>query len=75
MLGNRACPYGDAAPGRPSMCMMTSNVLESIAAQNLGYARVTLKETIAGGAAGRRVVIDLQQGGRGGHECFRNDHD
>lgn len=62
VLVNRACPFGDRVSGRKSMCMMTSNVFGTIAAENLGYARVTLDETIADGYAGCRVVIDLQPG-------------
>ncbi len=59
VLGNRACPFGDKVVGRPSMCMMTSNVFGAIAAQNLGYAKVELQETIAEGHAGCRVVVYL----------------
>ena len=43
-----------------SMCMMTSNVFGSIAAQNLGYARVEIEEAIALGDAGCRVVVYLR---------------
>ena len=39
--------------------MMTSNVFGNITAENLGYARVDLEETIADGAPGCRVVIHL----------------
>jgi predicted ArsR family transcriptional regulator len=60
VLGNRACPFGDKVLGRPSMCMMTSNVFGVIAAENLGYAKVELRETIAAGDAGCRVVIYLR---------------
>ncbi len=60
VLGNRACPFGDKVLGRRSMCMMTSNVFGSIAANNLGYAKVELRETIAEGHAGCRVVVYLQ---------------
>ena len=56
-LANRACPFGDRVVGHPSMCMMTSNVFGSIAAQNLGYAKVVLGDTIAMGAAGCSVVV------------------
>lgn len=59
VLGNRACPFGEKVLGRPSLCMMTSNVFGSIAADNLGYARVDLEETIAEGAPGCRVVVHL----------------
>src|SRR4051794_29340697 len=39
VLGNRACPFAEKVQGRPSLCMMTSNVFGSIAAENLGYAK------------------------------------
>jgi predicted ArsR family transcriptional regulator len=60
VFGNRACPFADKVLGRPSMCMMTSNVFGSIAARNLGYAKVELQETIATGAPGCRVVLYLR---------------
>jgi hypothetical protein len=63
VLGNRACPFAEKVLGRPSMCMMTSNVFGSIAAQNLGYAKVALEQTIAQGAPGCRVVVYLKPGG------------
>lgn len=61
VLGNRTCPFAEKVIGRPSMCMMTSNVFGSIAAENLGYAKVELQETIASGASGCRVVVHLKQ--------------
>jgi hypothetical protein len=39
--------------------MMTSNVFGSIAADNLGYAKVVLEQTIARGDAGCRVTLYL----------------
>jgi predicted ArsR family transcriptional regulator len=59
VLGNRACPFGDKVLGRPALCMMTSNVFGRIAAENLGYARIALEQTIAEGDAGCRVVVHL----------------
>ena len=38
---------------------MTSNVFGAIAADNLGYAKVELQETIAAGNLGCRVVVYL----------------
>ena len=61
VLGNRACPFEEKVLGRTSMCMMTSNVFGVIAAENLGYAKVSLQETIAQGHPGCRVVVYLQQ--------------
>ncbi|CDS54280.1 FIG00875025: hypothetical protein [Polaromonas sp. CG9_12] len=60
VLGNRACPFGEKVLGRPSMCMMTSNVFGVISAENTGYARVELQQTIAQGAAQCRVVVHLE---------------
>jgi predicted ArsR family transcriptional regulator len=60
VLGNRVCPFADKVIGRPAMCMMTSNVFGSIAADNLGYAKVVLEETIAQGASGCRVTVYLK---------------
>jgi predicted ArsR family transcriptional regulator len=60
VLGNRACPFGDKVLGRPAMCMMTSNVFGMIAADNLGWAKVELQDTIAAGAPGCRVVVHLK---------------
>ena len=62
VFGNSACPFGDKVIGRPSMCMMTSNVFGSIAAENLGYAKVELRQTIAQGSPGCEVVVYLRPG-------------
>jgi predicted ArsR family transcriptional regulator len=60
VLGNRVCPFAEKVIGRPTLCMMTSNVFGHIAAENLGYSRVVLEETIAQGDPGCRVVVYLQ---------------
>lgn len=79
VLGNRACPFEDKVIGRPAMCMMTSNVFGVVAAQNLGYAKVVLNETIADGAPGCRVVVYLkptgEASGQAGREYFGADQD
>ncbi|HKV16843.1 MAG TPA: methanogen output domain 1-containing protein [Reyranella sp.] len=78
VLGNRACPFGEYVKDRPSLCMMTSNVFGYIAAQNLGYAGVELKQTIAEGHPGCVVVVHLQPtDGQQEHirEYFRRDDD
>ncbi len=59
VLGNRTCPFGDKVKDRPALCMMTSNVFGVIAADNLGYGKVTLEQTIAQGDPGCRVVVYL----------------
>jgi predicted ArsR family transcriptional regulator len=76
VLGNRACPFGEFVLGRPSLCMMTSNVFGSIAAENLGYAGITLERTIAAGHSECRVVVHLrpsESAEPGTREYFRRD--
>lgn len=60
VFGNRICPFGDKVLDRPALCMMTSNVFGSIAAENLDYAKVELQQTIAKGDPGCRVVLYLK---------------
>ena len=60
VFGNRRCPFEDKVVGRPSLCMMTSNVFGSIAAQNLGYSKVAIEKAIARGDTGCRVVVYLK---------------
>jgi predicted ArsR family transcriptional regulator len=59
VLGNRRCPFGDLAKKSPSMCAVTSNVFGHMVAESQGYGRITLADTIARGASGCRIVIDL----------------
>jgi predicted ArsR family transcriptional regulator len=76
VLGNRACPFGEFVLGRPSLCMMTSNVFGSIAAENLGYAGITLERTIAQGHPECRVIVHLrpdEHAAPGVREYFRRD--
>lgn len=61
VFGNRACPFAEKVIGRPALCMMTSNVFGSIAADNLGYSKVVIEQAIARGDAGCRVVVYLKQ--------------
>lgn len=76
VFGNRDCPFGDKVHDRPAMCMMTSNVFGVIAAENLGYAKVTLEKTIAQGHGECRVVVYLQPeadtGGCAAREYFES---
>ena len=60
VLGNRQCPFEEKVIDRPAMCMMTSNVFGVITAENTGYARVVLDETIARGDSGCRVTVHLK---------------
>jgi hypothetical protein len=75
VLGCRACAFGDDVLGRPATCVLASNICGAIAAQNLGYARVVIQETIAAGAGRCRLVIHLRMRAGGppeeGREFFR----
>ena len=74
VLGNNRCPFGTMVANRRSLCMMTSNVFGAITANNLGYAKVDLQQTIASGHDGCRVVIWLRDSAAsrtsGGREYF-----
>jgi len=76
VLGNRLCPFAEKVAGRPSMCMMTSNVFGHIAAENLGYGKVELQRTIAEGHAECRVVVYItpspEAEAANGREYFRS---
>ena len=78
VLGSNACPFAEKVCGRKSMCMMTSNVFGTIAAENLGYAKVHLQDTIAEGRPHCHVVIHLKRSVEsdavGGREYFRTTH-
>lgn len=60
VLGNRACPFAEKVKDRPALCMMTSNVFGVIAAENTGYGKVAMEESIAQGHPGCRVVVYLK---------------
>lgn len=60
VLGNRACPFADKVKDRPALCMMTSNVFGTVAAQNLGYGKVVIERAIAHGHPECRVVVYLR---------------
>lgn len=64
VIGNRRCPFGELAHDRPSLCMMTSNVFGRIAADNVGYARVELGQTIAQGADHCLITVYLKRDGK-----------
>ena len=59
VFGNSQCPFEDKVLGRPSLCMMTSNVFGTITAENNSYAKVVLDETIAQGCDKCKVTVYL----------------
>lgn len=61
VLGNRVCPFHEMVLGRPSLCMMTSNVFGVLACESTGYAKVSIEKAIAVGDPQCRVVVHLRQ--------------
>ncbi len=61
VLRTRSCPFAEKVIGRPSLCMMTSNVFGAITSENLGYAKVVIDQAIARGDSGCRIVVFLQR--------------
>lgn len=61
VMRNSRCPFGDKVKDRQCMCMMTSNVFGTIAADNLGYAKVVLEETIAKGDQKCKVIVHFNE--------------
>lgn len=60
VLTNTQCPFGAYVANRTSLCMMTSNVFGRIAAENTGYAEVSIPATIAKGDDHCRVVVSFK---------------
>lgn len=58
---NRRCPFGARVQGRPSLCMITTNIFGRIAAETNGYAGVQLEQAIACGDSKCRVVVSLER--------------
>lgn len=61
VFGNRACPFAEKVIGRPALCMLTSNVFGTIAAENLGYGKVVLEQTIASGDPMCKITLYLKR--------------
>lgn len=60
VLEGCTCPFGADVADRPSVCMMITNMLAVIAAENLGFARISVEESLSQGDPACRVVIYLQ---------------
>lgn len=72
IMVNAACPFSDRVKGRPSLCMMTTNVFGRIVSDARGYARVNIEKAIATGHPGCRVRVSLNDDHSGdGFEYFR----
>lgn len=59
VFGNTHCPFGASVFDRPALCMMTSNVFGVIAAENTGYAKVSIDESIAKNHDHCKVTVHL----------------
>lgn len=70
VLVNTRCPFGEKAVGRTSLCMMTSNVFGTIAADAAGCATVDIQQSIAAGHGGCRVVVHLNTVSAPGNQYF-----
>eukprot|EP00873_Tetraselmis_striata_P018454 jgi/Tetstr1/438718/TSEL_002914.t1 len=71
VLVNSRCPFAEQVKGRPSLCMMTTNVFGRIVATANGYAHVEIEEAIATGHPGCRVRVHLSpQENSNGYEFF-----
>lgn len=60
ILTSNSCPFGDKVLDRQSICMLTCNVFGVITAENLGYAKVVLEETLAARDNQCKVAIYLE---------------
>ncbi|WP_136636867.1 methanogen output domain 1-containing protein [Pseudooceanicola onchidii] len=57
---NSHCPFASEVNGRPSLCMMTTNVFGRVAADATGYARVNVVESLARGHGRCLVKVNLE---------------
>ena len=75
VLRQPGLPFCRAGRRPAGLCMMTSNIIGVVAAENLGYSKVVLEETIARGAPGCRVIVHLrptaEAGAAQGREYFQ----
>ena len=62
---NDRCPFAEQADGRPSLCMMTTNLFGRVAADATGYARVKVLESLSRGHGRCHVTVDLERGSEG----------
>ncbi len=54
-----ACPFDDHPYGRRALCTIASNVVASIVAENLGYAKVCLESASSDDGSASRVLLYL----------------
>jgi hypothetical protein len=59
VLANRGCPLGDQIVCHPSLFMIISSIFGVIVAENLGYAKIELQESVVKGQLSCRIVVHL----------------
>ncbi len=59
ILTNTRCPFAHRVEGRPSLCMMTTNVFGRVVADRNGYAHVLVDDSIAHNGKGCHVTVTL----------------
>jgi len=59
VLSNSRCPFAHRAEGKPSLCMMTTNVFGRVAADRNGYAHVIVDDSIALNGKSCHVTVTL----------------
>lgn len=69
-FSNGSCPFAEEAKGRPSLCMMTTNVFGRVAADATGFARVNVMESLARGDDRCLVTVDLEWDDEGDGQEF-----
>lgn len=78
VFGNRIAPFGDNVKDHPSLCMLISNILGTIGAENFGYTKVELLEASTSGDASCRVIVYLGHNDEarvaGGREYYKVGH-
>lgn len=57
ILGNRHCPFAPLIEDQPMFCQVTANFIGTISADNLGYARVNVDQSMAQGHDHCQITI------------------
>lgn len=71
-LVNTDCPFGPRVAGHESLCMMTSSVFGTISAEAFGQANVDIRQSIAAGHGGCRVIVNLNDLSAPGRNYFNS---
>jgi len=61
VIKNRKCPFGKSVKECPSLCSVTSNIVGTLVAKNIGYGKVHLQKTIAKGSNEDLITVHLEK--------------